>query len=50
MLDRLSKTNSHQAAESNRTTDDKTIMNMFVGSCVHPCSKAVAEHKEMSKT
>ena len=40
----------HQAVEANRTTDDKNIMNMLVGACLHPRSKAVAEHMEMSRT
>ena len=39
----------HQAVESNRTTGDKHVMNMLVGACLHPPSKTVAEHMEMSR-
>jgi len=34
-----------QAVKSNKTTDD----DMIVGACLHPHSKAVAEHMEMSR-
>ncbi len=37
-----------QAVESNRT--QKQIVNMFVGACLHPRSKSVAEQVEMSRT
>ena len=40
----------HQVVESNRTTDDRDIMNMLVGACLHPRSKAEAEHMKMSRT